>query len=46
LMVKAGLIEMRMREDGQWLYAISDAARNMSDEEREATIRRMVEELE
>lgn len=44
MMVKAGLLEVRIREDGQWLYGVSEAAMNMTDEEREEAIRRMVED--
>ena len=44
LMVKAGLLDVRMREDGEWLYTISDAAKDMSEEEREEAIRRAIQE--
>lgn len=44
MMVKAGLLDVRIREDGQWLYGMSDAAAAMTDEEREEAIRRMVDE--
>lgn len=34
LMVKAGLLDINMREDGQWLYSVSEASKNMTEEER------------
>lgn len=33
LMVRAGLLELFMREDGQWVYAITDKAKKMTDEQ-------------
>jgi DNA-binding transcriptional ArsR family regulator len=33
LMYKAGLIDVRMREDGQWVYFATDYSKSLSDEE-------------
>jgi hypothetical protein len=41
LMVKAGLLDINMREDGQWLYSASEASRNMTEEEKMAIISRL-----
>lgn len=30
-MVKAGLLDIRIREDGQWLYEISDSSKSMTE---------------
>jgi hypothetical protein len=43
LMVKAGLLEINMREDGQWLYSASEASKNMTEEEREDILSRLEE---
>ena len=40
-MVKAGLLDINMREDGQWLYSASEASRNMTEEEKIAIISRL-----
>lgn len=37
-MVKAGLLDIYMNEDGQWLYSISEKAALMSDLEREQAL--------
>ncbi len=34
LMVKAGLLDIVMREDGEWLYKISDSSKNMTEYEK------------
>jgi len=34
LMVKAGLLDIVMREDGEWLYKLTDAAKFMTDDEK------------
>lgn len=34
LMVKAGILEVNMREDGEWVYSVSEKGRNMTDEEK------------
>lgn len=41
LMVRAGLLEMHIREDGEWVYSISAKAAAMTEEEREEAIRQM-----
>jgi len=43
LMVQAGLLEVRMREDGEWVYHPSEAALAMSDEEKADIISRLDE---
>lgn len=43
LMVQAGLLEVRMREDGEWVYQPSEAALAMSDEEKTDIISRLDE---
>lgn len=44
LMVKAGLLEMHIRDDGEWVYKVSAKAEAMSEEERELAIRQMVDD--
>lgn len=34
LMVKAGLLDINMREDGQWLYSVTEASKKMTEQER------------
>jgi hypothetical protein len=34
LMVKAGLLDIYMREDGEWVYKASDKSLQMTDEEK------------
>ena len=41
LMVKAGLLDIAMREDGEWLYKISDTAKDMSEHDK----MRLLEEI-
>lgn len=41
IMVKAGLLDIRMREDGEWVYVISEAAAAMTEEEREKALNDM-----
>lgn len=43
LMVKAGLLELFMREDGQWVYSVPDAIKNLPEEEQEKLLIRMYE---
>lgn len=43
MMVQAGLLEVRMREDGEWVYQPSEAALAMSDEEKTDIISRLDE---
>ena len=38
LMVKAVLLDINMREDGEWVYNVTDKSRNMTEEEREYII--------
>lgn len=33
LMVKAGLIDIRMREDGEWLYSASEMSKSLTDDQ-------------
>ena len=33
-MVKAGLLDIAMREDGEWLYKISDSSKDMTEYEK------------
>jgi DNA-binding transcriptional ArsR family regulator len=33
LMYKAGLVDVKMREDGQWVYFATDYAKSLSDEQ-------------
>jgi DNA-binding transcriptional regulator PaaX len=34
LMVKAGLLDVSMREDGEWVYKVSEAALLLTEEEK------------
>lgn len=43
LMVKAGLLELFMREDGQWVYSVPEAIKNLTEEEQEKLLLRMYE---
>ena len=43
LMVKAGLLEVSMREDGEWVYRPSEASLVMTDEEKTDIISRLDE---
>lgn len=45
-MVKAGLLDIRMREDGEWVYVVTDRAAAMSEEEREEALLKMYEDDE
>ncbi len=38
LLYKAGLIDVSMREDGEWLFTASEASLNMSPEELERAV--------
>jgi hypothetical protein len=38
LMVTKGLLDISMREDGEWVYSLSDKAAAMTEEEREVAI--------
>lgn len=41
LLIKNGLIEYRLNEDGQWVYRITEEARAMSDDEITTLINNM-----
>jgi len=41
LMVRAGLLDIAMREDGEWLYKLSDTAKDMSEDDK----MRLLEEM-
>jgi hypothetical protein len=43
LMVKAGLLDVAMREDGEWVYRPSEAALSMTEEEKADLISRLDE---
>jgi DNA-binding transcriptional ArsR family regulator len=45
-MVKAGLLDIRMREDGEWVYVVADRVAAMSEEEREEALLKMYEDDE
>jgi DNA-binding transcriptional ArsR family regulator len=45
-MVKAGLLDIRMREDGEWVYVVADRVAAMSEEEREEALLKMYEDEE
>jgi len=38
LMVKAGLLEVFMRDDGQWVYAVTEEAKQMTEEQQRAAL--------
>ena len=42
-MVKAGLLDIRMREDGEWVYSPSAASLTMTEEEKVDLISRLDE---
>jgi hypothetical protein len=33
LMVKAGLVDIRIREDGEWVYSASEMSKTLTEEE-------------
>jgi hypothetical protein len=43
-MVKAGLLDIRIREDGEWMYVVTEKAAAMSEEEREQALLRMYDD--
>lgn len=43
LMVLAGILDISMREDGEWVYGISEAAKKMTEQERMQALRNMFE---
>jgi hypothetical protein len=38
---RAGLIEARIREDGEWIFSISDKAASMTEDELRNTVESM-----
>lgn len=43
LMVRAGLLDISMREDGVWLYSITEKAAKMTDQEKAEAIFAQIE---
>jgi DNA-binding transcriptional regulator PaaX len=41
LMVKAGLLDVSMREDGEWVYKVSEAALLLTEEEKSDVLCRL-----
>ena len=41
LMVKAGLLDVSMREDGEWVYKVSDAALLLTEDEKSDVLNRL-----
>lgn len=33
MMVKAGLVDIRMREDGQWVYSATEMSKSLTDDQ-------------
>jgi hypothetical protein len=46
LMVKAGLLDIAMREDGEWLYKLTDIAKDMSEDEKMRLLENMYDSEE
>jgi hypothetical protein len=46
LLVKHGLLDLAIREDGEWLYGLSKDALEMSEEEKMDAIFQMLESEE
>jgi hypothetical protein len=46
LLVKHGLLDIAMREDGEWLYGLSKEALEMSEEDKMDAIFQMLENEE
>jgi hypothetical protein len=42
LMVSAGILDIHMREDGEWLYSVSPRIMAMSQEERVAELTELI----
>lgn len=40
-MVAAGILDISIREDGEWVYGLSETAMKMTDEERMEALRSM-----
>ena len=41
LMVKAGLLDVFMREDGEWVFNVTEESKNMTEEERANLLARL-----
>jgi hypothetical protein len=41
LMVKAGLLDMFMREDGEWVFSVSEKSKELSQEELSSVLDRL-----
>jgi DNA-binding transcriptional regulator PaaX len=41
LMVKAGLLDVSMREDGEWVYKVTDSALLLTEEEKSDVLNRL-----
>jgi hypothetical protein len=41
LMVKAGLLDVSIREDGEWVYNVSDFSLQLSEDEKSDIISRL-----
>lgn len=46
MMVKAGLLDVSIREDGEWLYSVTKEAEAMTDEEKIEAIKKAEEEMD
>ncbi len=44
LMYKAGLVDIKMREDGEWIYFATEYAKSLSQEEVTAILDNLYEE--
>jgi predicted PhzF superfamily epimerase YddE/YHI9 len=44
LMVKAGLIDIKIREDGEWLYSASEKSKSLTEEELEQILSNLSED--
>ena len=40
-MVKAGLLDVSMREDGEWVYKVTDSALLLTEEEKSDVLNRL-----
>ena len=43
LMVKAGLLEIHIREDGQWTFSVSEDARTLTEDQIRERLERLDE---
>jgi hypothetical protein len=34
LMVKAGILDVNMREDGEWVYSVTEKGKSMTEDEK------------